>query len=105
MENIKEQFNDEIIQKVWAKGRIIQNYDSKIYRQDECTAWMKFEEYGNRNSILGWEIDHTDCNRNNNKFENLRPLQWKNNLDKSDGKLKCNILSKENKNIDIKEDR
>jgi len=47
-------FSDEKIQKVWRKGEIIPQYDSDKYRQDRCTAWMKWDEYGNRESILGW---------------------------------------------------
>jgi len=93
--------NEEIKKNVWNKGQIVQNNNQEIWRKDQCDAWIKYNEYGNRNSDYGWEIDHIDCNTDNNSLSNLRPLQWKNNLDKSDGKLKCKIISKDIRNIEV----
>ena len=91
-------FSDDIIRKVWIKGQIVTGYDSDNFRKDECGAWITFSQYGNRNSKYGWEIDHTDPNVSDN-LSNLRPLQWENNLNKGDGKLKCKVTSKGNINI------
>lgn len=51
--------SDEALkQLVWEKGRAVLGYDSKFVRKDACGAWMSFEDYNDRNSPCGWEIDH-----------------------------------------------
>jgi len=60
---------------------------------------MKRDDYGNRNSDYGWEIDHIDPDGGDD-ISNLQQLQWKNNVDKSDGRLKCNVTSSGTKNIE-----
>lgn len=97
MVRIKE-FSKDIIQKVWEKGKVVENYDPNIWRKDECGAWIKREEHGNRGSKHGWEIDHINPNGGDD-ISNLRPLQWENNVDKSDGRLKCNITSSGTNNV------
>lgn len=80
---------------VWSKGTIVQGYDSAIYRKDQCGAWIRYSDYGNRSSQYGWEIDHItpDSKGGGDTLSNLRPLQWQNNVDKGDGRLKCNVSS------------
>jgi hypothetical protein len=86
-------FNDEKLQKIWEKGTVASPNDPNVWRQDQCGAWIHKATYGDnaRNSEYGWEVDHIDHNADNNALENLRPLQWKNNLDRGDGDLKCNV--------------
>ena len=71
-------FTPSEVQQVWDKGTIVSGNDSTILRKDECTAWIKRDAYGNRQSQFGWEIDHIDGDPNNNLLTNLRPLQWEN---------------------------
>jgi hypothetical protein len=86
-------FSDEKVQKVWEKGHPDSNNDPNVWRKDDCTAWMKRSLHGNRESEYGWEIDHIDPDKGDD-LSNLRPLQWKNNLDKADKKrLLCNVKS------------
>ena len=75
-------FSEDIKKAVWLKGKIattVQNRESSSSRFDVVGAIMYEEEYGNRNSEFGWEIDHIDNKRENNDISNLRPLFWKNN--------------------------
>lgn len=91
----------DTIQAVWEKGKIVPRYDPDKWRKDACDAWMSRDQYGNRDSNLGWEIDHIDADPDNNDIDNLQPLQWENNVAKGDGPLKCAVTSKGNKNVRI----
>ena len=94
-------FSEEIIQKVWEKGKVVSSNDPNVYRKDECGAWIRRNQYGNRNSQYGWEVDHISPG-GSDTLSNLRPLQWKNNTDKSDGRLKCNVTASGTENVDKK---
>jgi hypothetical protein len=86
-------FSDEDIQKVWEKGDAVTGQDAGKWRKDKCGAWIGRDKYGNRQSDYGWEIDHIDPDGGDG-MSNLRPLQWENNLDKSDKKrLTCIVTS------------
>ena len=92
-------WTDEMIQDVWEKGTVVKGFNKGKYRKDQCGAWIKRDKYGERSSSYGWEIDHISPG-GTDTLGNLRPLQWQNNVDKSDGKLKCNITSDGKKNIE-----
>ena len=89
---MKVAFSNEIVQQVWNKGKAVDGDDPAVWRKDACNAWIGKTYYGNRNSQYGWEIDHIDPN-GSDQLSNLRPLQWKNNANKSDGRLKCNVTA------------
>lgn len=91
--------SEETVQKVWEKGTIVSSDQRAVWRKDECGAWVKRPEYGNRDSQYGWEIDHISPTGGDD-LSNLRPLQWKNNLDKSEGRLKCNVTAQGTDNMD-----
>lgn len=91
-------WTDEMIQNVWEKGKVVTNNDSSKWRKDECGAWIARNKHGDRDSQYGWEIDHISPS-GKDILSNLRPLQWENNVDKSDGRLKCNITSDGTKNV------
>ena len=73
----------------------------KGFRKDQCEAWIRFDDYGNRNSKYGWEIDHIKPVSEGGKdiLSNLRPLHWKNNASRQDGKLTKIVTSNGNINI------
>lgn len=79
-------FDSATILKVWAKGRVIQGYDSKVWRHDMCGKVMKYSDYGKTSSEHGWEVDHIKpvAKGGTDTLDNLQPLQWENNRDKSD---------------------
>ncbi|MFV0330039.1 MAG: HNH endonuclease signature motif containing protein [Dysgonomonas sp.] len=89
-------FDDKTIQAVWEKGQIVSEHDSKVWRKDQCGAWIKRVEYGNRDSEFGWEIDHiTPVSKGgSDALSNLRPLQWENNATRQDGRLTCPVKAK-----------
>ncbi len=96
--------DDDLVKQVWQKGKVVPDYDPARFRKDQCDAWMAFADYGNRDSKLGWEIDHIKPKDDGgtDELSNLRPLQWGNNASKSAGRLVCVVTSSGEKNIDIK---
>jgi hypothetical protein len=91
-------WSDDTIQRVWEKGQVVQGNNPGVWRQDECGAWIGKQYYGNRNSQYGWEIDHISPS-GPDILSNLRPLQWENNVSKSDGRLGCCVTASGTTNI------
>lgn len=78
-------FDAKIKLQVWSKGFIITGYPPTLYLRDRFGTAMYFYDYGNRNSVYGWEIDYiipVDKNGTDD-VANLEPLNWKNNTTKS----------------------
>lgn len=95
-------FTEQITQKVWNKAKTISDTnEEKGFRKDQCGAWVNRKEYGNRDSDWGWEIDHItpESQGGSDELNNLRPLHWRNNVSKSDGRLSCAVTSDGAKNI------
>jgi hypothetical protein len=94
-------FSEDIVQKVWEKGKIVEGYDPKKWRKDACEAWMNKSSYGDRSSSYGWEIDHIkpESESGTDDLSNLHPLQWENNASKQAGRLVCVVTSSGNENI------
>jgi len=38
-------FDSDTVDKVWNKGNIVGKNDPQIWRQDQCGAWIKKNEY------------------------------------------------------------
>lgn len=96
--------NKELVQKVWEKGRIIPNYNPELFRQDVAGAWIIREQYGNTDSMFGWEIEHIypQALGGTDELFNLRPMQWMNNRSKGDNypQYMAKVTSRENQNIE-----
>lgn len=93
-------FDQQTILRVWLKATPIQGNDPYIFRKDACGAWIKYSDYGDRFSKYGWEVDHISPG-GPNILSNLRPLHWRNNVAKSDGRLSCAVVSLGNQNIGV----
>ena len=72
--------------KGWSDKQLRDTFDKRCSGQDKCKdkygKQMCFQEYGNRNSSCGWEMDHIDGNPNNNDLNNIQALNWESNLEK-----------------------
>lgn len=61
---------------------------------------MRRNEYGDRKSLYGWEVDHIDPD-GPNTLSNYRPLQWENNVVTSDRRLTCPVRANRETNEHI----
>lgn len=96
-------FSEQVVQAVWLKGHFDPNNDPAVWRKDDCGAWICRGEYGNRENIYGWEVDHIKpvVRGGGEELSNLRPLQWKNNAHKQDGKLGCAVTANGVSNVEV----
>lgn len=71
---------EELIQKVWEKGKAVEGYNPDVLRKDEFGAWIIRSHYGSRCSEYSWEIDSLDMEIeiSEDNLHSLRPLQWEN---------------------------
>lgn len=76
-------FSQLIIDLVWKSANPLGMTSLKY---DKCGKLMRYEDYGNTNSSLGWEIDHIKpaSKGGSDDLANLQALQWENNRKKSD---------------------
>ena len=75
---------------VWLKGRPMPDKDEHgrprwppdVWRRDAFDNAIRHDDYGNRDSDYGWEIDHiVPVSRGGtDAISNLRPLQWSANV-------------------------
>ncbi len=86
------EFSETIIQRVWKKGKIVSTHKPSLWRKDDCGAWMKRDEFRNRRSEYGWEIDDISPG-GPDALCNVRPVHWQNNVDQMSGLLKCHVTA------------
>lgn len=92
---------EQLKKEVWAKAQTVTGYDSSKWRKDQCGAWIGWEYYGDRTALsYGWEIDHItpQAKGGSDALYNLRPLQWENNVHKSNGRVSVYVTAKGNHN-------
>ena len=92
-------FSEETINKVWEKGKIIDERIKDFARDDEKGTHigkMNYDEEGE----FGWTIHHTKplSNGGTDDIDNLQPRHWKN-----DGKEENNSKTKKIKNKSLEQ--
>lgn len=95
--------DERIVQQVWEKGVVVEGYDPSQVRKDSCGAFIVRPHYKNRNSDYGWEIDHVYpvSKGGDDQLVNLRPIQWENNIKKSDSfpEYETSVAAEGNANV------
>jgi hypothetical protein len=78
-------FSQNLLPAVWAKGRVVPNYEPSEWRYDVYGTPIRWSDYG-QTTQHGWEVDHIvpACRRGSDALQNLQPLQWQNNRTKGD---------------------
>ena len=92
LKDAQGQWTEDAKKAIWDKAEIIPDEDPSIYRLDPCGDMIKWDEYANDHSPLGWEIDHTYPESTLkdlgvpqeliDDLRNLRPMQASNNATK-----------------------
>ncbi|MBO5613514.1 MAG: HNH endonuclease [Prevotella sp.] len=94
---------EENINSAWERATKVDNFDSNQFRKDACGAWIIRSHYGQRDSVYGWEVDHVypQSMGGGDDMENLRAMQWENNMSKGDDypDYKAVVQSEGNKNV------
>lgn len=95
MKNDDGTWTEEAKLAVWNKAPLAQAITrNPDVRLDSCKALMLWDDYGDRDSNYGWEIDHVVPEKllqDNgvpqeliDHIDNLRPMHWSNNCKKAD---------------------
>lgn len=96
-------FTEQVIQQVWEKARRVEGYNGDSIRKDSCGAWILRSQYGNTDSMFGWEIDHVYpvSKGGGDDLQNLRPIQWENNRSKGEDypSYTAVVQSEEDRNV------
>lgn len=66
---------------VWSKATPIAGVDDSFERLDAFGNRIRWDDYGDRNSRFGWEIDHItpEAVGGSDMLDNLRPLHFRAN--------------------------
>lgn len=96
-------YTDEVLLAVWQKAEQVDGNDPRVWRKDFAGAWIRYDQYGMR-TMYGWQIDHRrpQSKGGTDEVSNLFPLQWENNLEKSDDYpvFSTKITSKGSENVE-----
>ena len=70
----------------WNRAALIFNLDCNVWRTDRFGLSIKWSDYGNRDSLYGWELDHIVpiSKGGSDEEHNLQALHWRCNTAKSD---------------------
>lgn len=107
-------FSEDLKRQIWNKAKTVEGKDPSSYRKDACGAWIKWDDYNQRNSDFGWEIDHVypesllkKKGADNDEIDNiinLRPFNWRNNVSKDQDfpVYQSSVIAEGNRNIEKK---
>lgn len=76
-------FSDDVVDKVWDKGKPVRGKNPDLYRQDAAGNIVYKPSYG-KDSDMGWQVDHKKPvdKDGDDKLGNLQPLQTEENKEK-----------------------
>lgn len=85
-------FDEDLIQRVWQKGRATPERDQDEWRKDQCGAWMRREQYGGETAEFGWKIENVSIG-GGDELANLKPFHWRNAFDRNTHQPRCHVTA------------
>ena len=85
-------FTEEMIEKIWEKGRAMPDQDSTEWRKDQCGAWIRHDAYEQEHSDYGWKIVSV-LPSDSGAYDHLRPFHRENGFNVASGSARCNITA------------
>ena len=83
-------FDEDTIQRVWEHARATNDQDPTQWRKDECGAWIKRADFGERDSEFGWKIEDTVPGTPADP-DHLRPFHNANSFDIANRRAHCRV--------------
>jgi hypothetical protein len=84
--------DNELVQFVWDRARVVPELDAAEWRMDECGAWLQRRHYRDEASEFGWKILDVVADRNDDP-ETLRPFHIRNSYDVEHGRPVCLVCA------------
>lgn len=82
-------WNEALIDKVWEHARVLPEADPGTWRQDECGAWIRRDQFGHEHAEFGWKIERVIAGGVPDAAQGLRPFHNRNHYDVANGKAHC----------------
>ena len=97
-------WTEQEIQAAWENAPLADRANPRKWRKDSCGAWIGRDQYGNHDSVFGWEIDAAEAAENGGvrDLSRLRPLQWRNAVSGPDGKPSCRVTAWGGGNLELR---
>jgi hypothetical protein len=80
----------ELIEAVWAHGRVMPEADGAQWRVDACGAWMLRQDFGREDSDFGWKLESITPG-GEQTVDSLRPFHWRNGYDIANRRPHCRV--------------
>jgi hypothetical protein len=83
---------EKLVNRAWENARAVAGFDSAEWRQDECGAWIRRDEYDHHHpaSEFGWRILDVVANHKNEP-DTLRAFHVRNTFDVAQGRPVCRV--------------
>lgn len=86
-------WNIALIEKVWLHGRELPETDGATWRQDECGAWIRRDQFGHEQAEFGWKIERVALGPTPDAAQGLRPFHCRNRYDLANGRAHCRVTA------------
>lgn len=88
--SVRSQIGENVVNRAWEQARIVAEFDPLEWRQDECGAWIRRDQYDHPASAFGWHILDVVANHKNEP-DTLRAFHIRNTFDVAQGRAVCRV--------------
>lgn len=82
--------DDELLSRAWESARAVPDFDRSDWRQDQCGAWIRRDQYDHPASEFGWRILDVAAGHKNEP-DTLRAFHVRNTFDVAQGRPVCRV--------------